>query len=228
MSANVLTQPRSLYWAPALYASLLVAFTLTAWASLSGVTRAFERELIQLAYSPETAHGWTRIAVREVCLDLTALGGFPLGVLVLCSATAILSLRGEQRLLSFLLASTLSAWGLSLLLKLVFERGRPQVVEHLDVTYTSSFPSAHATVATALYLGLGVGLHQRVTRPALARLLLALGTATTLLVGVSRVVLGVHWPGDVVAGWCVGACCVVVAARLILTPPFTYPHEAYP
>lgn len=228
MSVSALTRPQNLYWAPALYALLLVAFTCTAWATLSGHTRSLERDLIQFAHTPEAADGWLRIATREVCQDLTSLGGYPLAILAVCAATAIFALRGEQRLLTYFLSCTVSAWALSILLKLVFERRRPQVVEHLDLTYTSSFPSAHATVAAALYLGLGVGLHQRVSRPALGRLLLGLGVLLTLLVGVSRVVLGVHWPGDVLAGWCVGACCVVVAARLILTPPVSLPRERYP
>ena len=85
-------------------------------------------------------------------------------------------------------------------LKLGFARDRPDLIERLDVVTSLAYPSGHAAHTAALFVLAGL----------LARDLsgrgwpLLLGIAATLLIGVSRVVLGVHWPSDVLGGWLLG------------------------
>ena len=76
--------------------------------------------------------------------------------------------------------------------------------------FTASFPSAHATLLAATYLTLGALLMRLQTKRRMKMYFLALSVALTVIVGASRIFLGVHWPIDVLAGWCVGAACALI------------------
>jgi undecaprenyl-diphosphatase len=107
---------------------------------------------------------------------------------------------------------------LSTVLKHFIDRDRPALVEHRSVVYTSSFPSGHSMLSAVVYLTLGSLLARIMPGRVLKLYFLFLAMALTFLVGVSRVYLGVHWPTDVLAGWCGGLVwalvCWLVARRL--------------
>src|SRR5690606_36751376 len=91
------------------------------------------------------------------------------------------------------------------LLKHAVARPRPEVVSHLVEVSTLSFPSGHAMGAALTYGTLAV-LAARFAPGRASKICLGvLAVLITLLVGMSRVYLGVHWPSDVLAGWCAGA-----------------------
>lgn len=88
------------------------------------------------------------------------------------------------------------AGGTSSILKQLFARARPDVVPHLDSFSNLSFPSGHATNTMAIFVLAALLL------PVRHRLMwLVIALAAAVVVGVSRNMLGVHWPSDVLAGW---------------------------
>ena len=157
---------------------------------------------------------WLEGAVR----DITALGSYTvLGLVTLATATGCW-LAGRRSLAVFVLAAAIGAviWVESL--KLLFARPRPEVVPHGVMVHTLSLPSGHATATTAIYLTQALILASYQTRRRLRVLIVATAVIVSLLVGCSRVFLGVHWPSDVAAGWTLGGAwallCWIVAVRL--------------
>jgi undecaprenyl-diphosphatase len=101
---------------------------------------------------------------------------------------------------------------LSNVVKLLVARQRPRV-EHLQTVTSTSFPSAHATQASAFWLSLILALPAVPVAPPLKRVAAALALLLVLAVAFSRVYLGVHFPADVVAGALLGAAWAVLVAR---------------
>jgi undecaprenyl-diphosphatase len=102
------------------------------------------------------------------------------------------------------LAASVGGWTLNNLLKLAFARARPAVVPHLREVMTLSFPSGHAMTSAAVYLALGALLMRVAERPVTKFYCMAVAMLATILIGASRVFLGVHYPTDVLAGWLMG------------------------
>lgn len=145
--------------------------------------------------------GW----LEEMGRDFTALGGVGvLTLLTLCSCVYLLLIR-RARSAVFAVVAISSGWLVSNLLKLGFDRPRPDLVPHGSIVYTASFPSGHAMMSAVTYLTLAVLLGSAVSSWRLRSFFLATAMLLTMLVGISRVYLGVHWPTDVAAGWAVGA-----------------------
>src|SRR5215510_15424411 len=91
------------------------------------------------------------------------------------------------------------------LIKDLVARPRPDILMHSVYVSSFSFPSGHAMMSAVTYLTLGALTAREFKRPLLKAYVMALAVIVTLLVGLSRVYLGVHWPSDVLAGWSLGA-----------------------
>ncbi|HEY7716867.1 MAG TPA: phosphatase PAP2 family protein [Candidatus Binatia bacterium] len=151
-----------------------------------------------------------------VFLDITSLGGAT--VLTLMTAAVIGFLLVDEKRAAAMLVFTSVVGGavLSILLKLMVDRARPDLVPHLAEVHTASFPSGHAMLSAVVYLTLGA-LLSRVEGPARVKIyILTIAIFLTLVIGLSRVYLGVHWPTDVLAGWCAGAVWATFCWRLAL------------
>ena len=178
-----------------------------------GQTRHFDEWLIQ----------WLRVHegppwLQEIGRDFTALGGVAVMVLVTFAVAGYLLLRRLYGAMWLVLVATGGGLVLSSVLKHFIARDRPTLVEHRSVVYTSSFPSGHSMLSAVVYLTLGSLLARIMPSRVLKVYFLFLAMALTFLVGVSRVYLGVHWPTDVLAGWCGGLVwalvCWLVAREL--------------
>jgi undecaprenyl-diphosphatase len=150
--------------------------------------------------------------------DLSALGGRAVLLLVTAAVVLYLWLARTYHAMWLVLGAAVGGQLLSAVLKAAFARPRPDVVPHLAPAAFSSFPSGHSTSAAAVYLTLGLLLAQLTDRMRLRLYALSLAALVTVLVGASRIYLGVHYPTDVLAGWAAGsawaACCWLVAGFL--------------
>ena len=121
------------------------------------------------------------------------------------SALGFLGLAGARGAAVLVATSVTGGILLVTLLKDVFARTRPDLVLQAARVFTTSFPSGHATMSAITYLTLGALLARVQPDRSLKAYLLGVAIALTMLVGISRVYLGVHWPTDVLAGWCIGS-----------------------
>lgn len=197
----------------------LVAFGQLASEMMEGDTLAFDRWLLLHLRTPgdpavPIGPGW----LREAMVDFTALGGAAVLTLITMLAAGFLLARRKAALALYLSIAIAAGGLLNTLLKYGFVRERPDVVPHLVEVSSASFPSGHAMNSAMVYLTLAA-LLARAERSWRVRIFLMSGAILlTLLVGVSRSYLGVHWPTDVMAGWTVGAAwatlCSIIAVQL--------------
>ena len=153
--------------------------------------------------APERPIGpaWLTLAAREI----TALGSIPVLGLLGLVALGYLLLDRRWRAVLLLCISLPGGLLLNTLLKEGFDRPRPDLVARLVEVQTASFPSGHAMLSAIGYLTLGVLLAAGAKRRRHRTYILTVAVLLTLAIGASRVWLGVHWPTDVLAGWCLGA-----------------------
>ena len=148
--------------------------------------------------------------LHAAALDITALGAAAVIGLSVAAIVGFLLLQGMHRTALFVFLASVGGWVLNSLLKLVFARPRPDVVPHLRDVMSLSFPSGHAMTSAAVYLTLGAML-MRISERRLTKIYcMAIAMLATLLIGASRVYLGVHYPTDVLAGWMMGMSWAVV------------------
>jgi undecaprenyl-diphosphatase len=173
---------------------------------------AYDRQLLLALRNPaDPADPIGPRWLEEVARDVTALGGATVLVLATLAAAGFLAMAGKRRTAGFLLLAGGGGWVVSNLLKWGIDRARPDLVPHGAVVYTASFPSGHAMMAAATWLTLAALIARASPRRRVKALVLALAVAITLMVGVSRVYLGVHWPSDVAAGWALGAAWAILS-----------------
>jgi undecaprenyl-diphosphatase len=148
--------------------------------------------------------------LEEAMLDITALGGWPVLILVTVAVAGYLLLRRQRRATVFLFVATGGGFLVSSLLKALFARPRPDIVPHLTSVDSPSFPSGHSMLSAVVYLTLGVLLSRMVGDRAIKLYFLGVALGLTFLIGLSRIYAGVHYPSDVLAGWSAGLAWAVL------------------
>ena len=143
--------------------------------------------------------------LEETMRDITGLGSVFTITFVTLSAVAYLATTRRHRIAVFVLGAIGGGLLVSTVLKMFYHRPRPDLVPHGMDVFTASFPSGHAMMSAIAYLTLASLLARVDPNRSVKVLVLIVGVGMTLLVGASRIYLGVHWPSDVLAGWCIGA-----------------------
>ncbi len=152
---------------------------------------------------------------EELMRDVTGLGGTGiLTFLTLCSASYLM-LRNKPRMALYVLIAVVTGMLVSFGLKYGFTRPRPDLVPHGSYVYTSSFPSGHSMMAALVYFTLATIVIQVQSRIRVRALIVIAVSVIVVSVGVSRVYLGVHWPTDVLAGWCAGVFWALMCYRVL-------------
>jgi undecaprenyl-diphosphatase len=174
-----------------------------------GATAKLDRAVLLSMRNPDLTPRGPRF-VQEAARDITALGGVTILGMLTIGVCTFLALDGQRNMALFVAASVVSGLLMSTLLKLIFNRPRPDLVPYAVYVATPSFPSGHSMLSAVTYLTLGALLARAQQRRILKAYFMLSAILITLLVGVSRVYLGVHWPSDVVAGWTAGAVWALV------------------
>lgn len=193
-------------------AGAIWAFLKLAGEMTEGETNALDaRILLALRRPGDLADPIGSRSVEESMRDITALGGVTFLTLLTVVATLALLFHGKwKRALAF--AGTVIVADISSeVLKQFYDRPRPALVPHGSYVYSASFPSGHSTMAAATFLTLATVIASLEPRRATKGLAYAVAVALTVVVGFSRVYLGVHWPSDVLGGWFLGAAWAMAA-----------------
>jgi undecaprenyl-diphosphatase len=187
---------------------------------MEGSTAAFDRAIILLfrGGSDNLSGPVGPLWVREMARDVTSLGSVAvLGIVSFVVVAYLLLVRsGVQALL--VLAAVAGGIAINSLLKIQFARPRPDLFVPAAKVFTASFPSGHAAYSAITYMTLAALLARMTERRRLRVYFVAVAVTLTSMIGSSRVYLGVHYPTDVLAGWCIGSAwaliCWAVMTRL--------------
>ncbi|CAN5732295.1 phosphatase PAP2 family protein [soil metagenome] len=172
---------------------------------MAGDTQHFDERILKTLRRPDNlavprGPAWLELAA----FDITALGGPTVLGLTVAAVLGYLLLYRLYRNALFVLLASAGGWILNDILKQLFARPRPTIVPHLREVMSPSFPSGHALTSAVVFLTLGTLLMRVAEGRLLKWYCIGVAMLTTMLVGSSRVYLGVHYPTDVLAGWLVG------------------------
>lgn len=192
-------------WRPPWGLVAAIAILASVWqAMLLWGAGTLDRRIYEMLYAGH------RPALLQMARFFTALGEPTVLIVAGFVVAGWLWWRGRGRFALALILVILIGRGLSEVQKYWIARARPELEPHLVLVKTSSFPSGHATSSMIFYFALALALaaDSRWNRLAAAGAILL-----SLLIGTSRVMLGVHWPSDVVGGWAFGMLWVLLTLR---------------
>lgn len=142
--------------------------------------------------------------VQRIMLELTALGTGTVVAMIVIVSGMFLWLNKHKHSAILLLVATFGGLLLNNLLKLGFDRPRPQIFKWSTYAASSSFPSGHAMSAVIVYGTVAYLAARLQQRPGSRILTLSFAALIILLVCASRLYLGVHYPSDIAAGLIIG------------------------
>lgn len=143
--------------------------------------------------------------VQEAARDVTSLGSIIVIIITTAATAGYYYLAHKPGVARLILLAVAGGIVLNNVLKLLFARPRPRLVTSSARVFTTGFPSGHATVSAIAYLTIAALLSRASASVTLSAYFMVLAVSLTVLIGFSRIYLGVHYPTDVLAGWCIGA-----------------------
>jgi len=197
-----------------LIVALVVGFVALASGVLAAATEPIDFALLR-ALRTDVSDPVGPVWLTDAVLNFSALGSTAVTVLII-SVVALFLLLDRRPRQAMLVVGVATAASIGLrLLKLSIGRERPTIVEHIEVVGGLSFPSGHTLIAAVLYPTLGMLIASNLRDRHLKVYVFAIAAMLALLVGFSRVYLGVHYPSDVLGGWLLGLAFAVAAGMVI-------------
>jgi undecaprenyl-diphosphatase len=186
-------------------AVLLFAFGLIAQEVTEGEPLNFDQKVmlaLRSSANPSVPVGpaW----LHEMARDITGLGSTIVLGIITFAVAGFLFLARKPAVAWLMLGAVLGGTALNSFLKFAFARPRPDFVTHAVQVFTTSFPSGHATLSAITYLTMGALLARTSPSFTIRLYFMSLAAFLTVLIGMTRIYLGVHYPTDVLAGWCIG------------------------
>lgn len=171
-----------------------------------GESRGFDLRILQMLRAPgDPSRPIGPPWLQEAVTDVSSLGSTTVLILIALFVSGYLLIRRHWTAALYFAGSLGGGMALVQLLKALFPRDRPPEAYHVLLVINSSFPSGHAMLSAVAYLTLAALLARSLPLKRLKVYVLATGVLLSLLVGLSRIYLGVHWTTDVLAGWSMGA-----------------------
>jgi undecaprenyl-diphosphatase len=191
----------------ALVTGAAAVFALLATLMVRGQTQAFDDAILR--FMGNIGAPW----LDSMVLEVTALGARAVVYMVVLVASAFLWQSRHHYSAALLWVAVLGSGLINTVLKISFNRPRPDVfpwrTQHVGL---ASFPSGHAMTSIVVYGTLAFLIARLAPTPLLKRLTWALAALVIVLVGLSRLYLGVHYPSDVLAGFVIGGAWAVTCA----------------
>ena len=156
-------------------------------------------------------HTLSTPVLNKVFTIITTLGSAPIVIIVIVVMCAVLLYKKRRNQALFLLVAAGGTTVINVILKLLFHRTRPSLWHHIVVENDYSFPSGHAMISCALALSVIVLCWRFRYR----WLIVVVAGLYVMLVGFSRLYLGVHYPSDVIAGWLISALWIAFLQKYI-------------
>jgi undecaprenyl-diphosphatase len=171
-----------------------------------------EREPIRLdVWVLETIHAYANPTLDRLMIVITTFGSTLVIIAITLAIMGFLAWRGRWRQLVMFGLIAIGATGMNAILKQIFQRSRPSFWQALVVEKSYSFPSGNAMASSALVFAVIVILWRTKWRwPAIIA-----GGVYAGLVGLSRLYLGVHFPTDILAAWCVSLAWALIVYRYL-------------
>jgi len=196
-----------------LVAGSIWAFVEVADLVVEGASQSFdERAMLALRESDKVDQPVGGPWLLPVARSVTDLGSIPFLSAVTVAVLGLLALQHRYAVCWLVLASVGGGMIVSTVLKHLFARPRPSLVPHLTEVASLSFPSGHSMLSAVTYLTLGALLARTTSHFRLKICILSLATLLSVAIGLSRIYLGVHYPTDVLAGWCAGLAWALICA----------------
>lgn len=191
----------------AVIAGALLLFIEIADEMAEGEAHAFDMAVLQTLH-PDAANPSDPVGpfwLDHAAADLTALGSVSVLATIALLVGGFLVLQRRRVEAAIIAVAFAGGLTLSQSLKGFFDRERPPEIYRASEILNASFPSGHALLSAVVFLTLGAMLAQAAKGRALRIYVMSVAIALVLIVGLTRIYLGVHWTTDVLAGWSAGA-----------------------
>lgn len=198
--------------------ALWAGFAILVWLVLTGRSAGFDTWGLLVGRTADTMGLRGPSLLTETVRDVTSLGGVFLRNLFALGAIAALLFLRLRREAVLLAATIVTGWVVNSGIKALVGRPRPTIVPHLTEAGGASFPSGHSFNSAVVYIGLALAFASLSARHSVRYTLVASAMVLSAMIAWSRVMLGVHFPSDVTAGWLGGAGWAFLAAALLYRP----------